>query len=104
LIGVVFMKSSVNVCVCGGDIRADQLNSRLPTPLSCMHTPTALAPPSPDPPSDILILTPFFSRYCRYVNKPFNKKGTELLTAVRGKHYKAEVTAMPFVPTRYYKP
>merc|ERR1719440_2240345 len=39
-----------------------------------------------------------------YVNKPFNKTGTELNVVVRDKRYPAEVCKMPFVPTQYYKP
>lgn len=39
-----------------------------------------------------------------YINKPFNKKGTELQVVVRNKKYPALVTPMPFVPTKYYKP
>jgi len=39
-----------------------------------------------------------------YINKPFNKQGTELQVVVRGKKYPATVTKMPFVPTKYYKP
>jgi aminomethyltransferase len=39
-----------------------------------------------------------------YVNKPFNKSGTELNVVVRDKRYPAEVSKMPFVPTKYYKP
>eukprot|EP00928_Gymnodinium_smaydae_P061627 TRINITY_DN45668_c0_g1_i1.p2 TRINITY_DN45668_c0_g1~~TRINITY_DN45668_c0_g1_i1.p2 ORF type:complete len:445 (+),score=112.15 TRINITY_DN45668_c0_g1_i1:71-1336(+) len=38
-----------------------------------------------------------------YINKPFNKRGTELQVVVRGKKYPAPVTPMPFVPTKYYK-
>jgi len=38
-----------------------------------------------------------------YINKPFNKQGTELQTVVRGKKYPATVTKMPFVPTKYFK-
>merc|ERR1711937_868936 len=33
-----------------------------------------------------------------YINKPFNKKGTELQVVVRGKKYPATVVRMPFVP------
>jgi len=39
-----------------------------------------------------------------YIDKPFNKRGTELQVVVRGKRYPAVVTKMPFVPTKYYKP
>lgn len=39
-----------------------------------------------------------------YINKPFNKMGTDLQVVVRGKAYPAVTTKMPFVPTRYYKP
>jgi len=39
-----------------------------------------------------------------FVNKPFNKSGTELNVVVRNKRYPAVVSKMPFVPTRYYKP
>lgn len=39
-----------------------------------------------------------------YVEKPFNKSGTELSVVVRGKSYPAVVAKMPFVPTKYYKP
>jgi aminomethyltransferase len=38
-----------------------------------------------------------------YINKPFNKKDTELNVVVRGKKYPAVVTKMPFVPTQYHK-
>merc|ERR1719271_365472 len=39
-----------------------------------------------------------------FVKKPFNKSGTELNVVVRNKRYPAEVSKMPFVPTKYYKP
>jgi len=39
-----------------------------------------------------------------YIEKPFNKKGTELNVVVRGKKYPAVTCPMPFVPTKYYKP
>mmetsp|Transcript_24591 Transcript_24591/g.54782 ORF Transcript_24591/g.54782 Transcript_24591/m.54782 type:complete len:421 (-) Transcript_24591:63-1325(-) len=39
-----------------------------------------------------------------YIQKPFNKQGTELQVVVRGKRYPAVVSKMPFVPTKYYKP
>jgi aminomethyltransferase len=39
-----------------------------------------------------------------YVDKPFNKSGTELNVVVRNKRYASEVCKMPFVPTKYYKP
>lgn len=38
-----------------------------------------------------------------FINKPYNKQGTELQVVVRGKKYPATVTKMPFVPTKYYK-
>jgi len=38
-----------------------------------------------------------------YVQKPHNKKGTDLQVVVRGKSYPAKVTGMPFVPTSYFK-
>jgi len=38
-----------------------------------------------------------------FINKPYNKQGTELRVVVRGKKYPATVTKMPFVPTKYYK-
>lgn len=38
-----------------------------------------------------------------YINKPHNKKGTELNVVVRGKSNPATVVGMPFVPTQYYK-
>eukprot|EP00931_Biecheleriopsis_adriatica_P105393 TRINITY_DN79952_c0_g1_i1.p1 TRINITY_DN79952_c0_g1~~TRINITY_DN79952_c0_g1_i1.p1 ORF type:complete len:449 (+),score=116.35 TRINITY_DN79952_c0_g1_i1:102-1349(+) len=38
-----------------------------------------------------------------YIQKPFNKQGTDLQVVVRGKKYPAKVTKMPFVPTKYYK-
>lgn len=38
-----------------------------------------------------------------YIEKPFNKKGTDLQVVVRGKKYPAKTTGMPFVPTKYYK-
>jgi len=39
-----------------------------------------------------------------YINKPFNKQGTELNVVIRNKRYPATVVKMPFVPTKYYKP
>jgi len=39
-----------------------------------------------------------------YIDKPYNKVGTELQVVVRGKKYPAVATKMPFVPTKYYKP
>jgi aminomethyltransferase len=39
-----------------------------------------------------------------YVDKPFNKAGTEVMVKVRGKTSSAIITKMPFVPTKYYKP
>lgn len=39
-----------------------------------------------------------------YVEKPFNKSGTELSVTTRGKSYPAVVAKMPFVPTKYFKP
>jgi len=38
-----------------------------------------------------------------YIEKPFNKKGTDLQVVVRGKRYPATTVGMPFVPTKYYK-
>lgn len=38
-----------------------------------------------------------------YVNKPYDKAGTELKVVVRGKANDAVVSKMPFVPTTYYK-
>ena len=38
-----------------------------------------------------------------YVEKGFDKAGTELKVQVRGKQNNATVTKMPFVPTPYYK-
>jgi aminomethyltransferase len=38
-----------------------------------------------------------------YVDKPFDKAGTELKLVVRGKENAATVTKMPFVKTTYYK-
>eukprot|EP00418_Pyrodinium_bahamense_P055623 CAMPEP_0179187200 /NCGR_PEP_ID=MMETSP0796-20121207/92884_1 /TAXON_ID=73915 /ORGANISM="Pyrodinium bahamense, Strain pbaha01" /LENGTH=424 /DNA_ID=CAMNT_0020891257 /DNA_START=91 /DNA_END=1365 /DNA_ORIENTATION=- len=38
-----------------------------------------------------------------YVDKPFNKQGTELQVVVRGKRYPAVTTKMPFVPTKYFR-
>lgn len=38
-----------------------------------------------------------------YVKDGFHKSGTELDVVVRGRHRKATVTKMPFVPTRYWK-
>jgi len=38
-----------------------------------------------------------------YIDKPFNKQGTELNVVVRGKRYPAVTAKMPFVPTKYYK-
>jgi aminomethyltransferase len=39
-----------------------------------------------------------------FIDKPFNKQGTELNVVVRNKKYPAVVSKMPFVPTKYYKP
>ncbi|XP_078432474.1 glycine cleavage T-protein family [Wolffia australiana] len=39
-----------------------------------------------------------------YVKSGLHKPGTPLQVVVRGKEYAAEVTKMPFVPTKYYKP
>jgi len=39
-----------------------------------------------------------------YIDKPFNKQGTELMVVVRGKKYPAKTVKMPFVPNRYHKP
>ena len=39
-----------------------------------------------------------------YVEKGFDKAGTEVKLQVRGKTNDAVVTKMPFVPTTYYKP
>ncbi len=38
-----------------------------------------------------------------YVQKGFDKVGTKVKLVVRGKQNDAEVTKMPFVPTRYFK-
>jgi aminomethyltransferase len=38
-----------------------------------------------------------------YINKPFNKQGTDLNLVVRNKKYPFTVVKMPFVPTQYYK-
>mmetsp|Transcript_2127 Transcript_2127/g.4907 ORF Transcript_2127/g.4907 Transcript_2127/m.4907 type:complete len:432 (+) Transcript_2127:90-1385(+) len=38
-----------------------------------------------------------------YIDKPFNKQGTQLQVVVRGKKYPAVTVKMPFVPTKYYK-
>jgi len=38
-----------------------------------------------------------------YINKPFNRKGTDVQITVRGKTKPAVTTPMPFVPTSYYK-
>jgi aminomethyltransferase len=38
-----------------------------------------------------------------YINKPYDKLGTELKVVVRGKAYEAKVAKMPFIPTTYYK-
>lgn len=38
-----------------------------------------------------------------FVNKPFNRKGTDLMTVVRKKKFNATVVPLPFVPTNYYK-
>lgn len=38
-----------------------------------------------------------------YIDKPYNKQGTELQVVVRGKKYPAKTVKMPFVPTKYYK-
>eukprot|EP01134_Creolimax_fragrantissima_P005686 CFRG5686T1 len=39
-----------------------------------------------------------------YINKPFNKSGTEVQVQVRKRVQKAIVTKMPFVKCNYYKP
>lgn len=39
-----------------------------------------------------------------YIDKPYNKKDTELNVVVRNKRYPAVTCKMPFVPTKYYKP
>lgn len=39
-----------------------------------------------------------------YLQKPYNKKGTEILIDIRGKLRKATVAKMPFVEPSYYKP
>jgi aminomethyltransferase len=39
-----------------------------------------------------------------YIEKPYNKQGTELNVVVRNKKYPAVVSKMPFVATKYYKP
>jgi aminomethyltransferase len=38
-----------------------------------------------------------------YINKPYDKVGTELKVVVRGKENPAIVAKMPFIPTSYYK-
>jgi len=38
-----------------------------------------------------------------YIEKPFNKQGTELQVVVRGKRHPAVTVKMPFVPTKYHK-
>ena len=38
-----------------------------------------------------------------YVETPMSKKGTEVSIQIRGKTQKAEITAMPFVESRYYR-
>lgn len=38
-----------------------------------------------------------------YVETDSSKKGTEITLKIRGKMQKAEVTAMPFVESRYYR-
>jgi aminomethyltransferase len=38
-----------------------------------------------------------------YVETPMSKKGTEVSIQIRGKMQKAEITAMPFVESRYYR-
>jgi len=38
-----------------------------------------------------------------YINKPHNKRETQLQVVVRNKRYPVSVTKMPFVPTKYYK-
>lgn len=38
-----------------------------------------------------------------YVDKPYDKMGTELRVVVRGKANVASVAKMPFIPTTYYK-
>lgn len=39
-----------------------------------------------------------------YINKPFNKKDTNLQVVVRGRAFPVVTTRMPFVPTKYFKP
>jgi len=38
-----------------------------------------------------------------YIEKPYNKRDTELNVVVRDKRYPAKVVKMPFVPTKYHK-
>lgn len=38
-----------------------------------------------------------------YINKPYDKAGTELKVVVRGKQNPAVVAKVPFIPTTYYK-
>lgn len=38
-----------------------------------------------------------------FINKPYQKKGTQVLVEIRGKLRKAEVAAMPFVEPSYYR-
>ena len=38
-----------------------------------------------------------------YINKPYDKVGTELKVVVRGKQNPAVVAKVPFIPTTYYK-
>lgn len=38
-----------------------------------------------------------------YIEKPFNRKDTQLMTEVRGKKRNALTVPMPFVPTNYYR-
>lgn len=38
-----------------------------------------------------------------YIEKPHNKKGTEVMIEIRKKKVKAKVVKMPFVETKYYK-
>lgn len=38
-----------------------------------------------------------------YIDKPYDKVGTELRVIVRGKANTANVAKMPFIPTTYYK-
>lgn len=38
-----------------------------------------------------------------FINKPYNKKGTEIFVEIRGKLRKAQVAPLPFVEPNYYK-